>query len=70
MIPRDGLGLNMNTAPNSTYSPYWLLHSSVLEEQSSKIQKMLDSHEKLLKEVEGLKIKTEKMENHMKEFIS
>jgi hypothetical protein len=30
---------------------------------------MLENHEKLINEVEGLKIKTEKMEHHMKEFI-
>lgn len=30
---------------------------------------MIENHEKLIKEVESLKTKTEKMEHHMKEFI-
>ena len=61
MLPRDGPGMNMGNMSNASYSPYWLLHSSVLEDQSAKIQKILDNHEKLIKELDSLKNKTEKL---------
>jgi hypothetical protein len=58
MIPRDGFGMNMGNHNNPPYSPYWLMHNSVLDEQSTKMQKIIEGQEKLVKEVEDLKIRT------------